>query len=237
MDMKIDPKKMGIRLIVSGAEPCSDNRGRALEKIYDCKFLSLLGQNEIGGMAPCEKNHLHIPSFALFTEIYHEDGTEAQPGERALSYVTPTWREAMPLLRYETGDKIIIDKEPCPCGLPLPTMKILGRKRTELFIGGKSYFPIELENILYQSHINGVWYQILIKEKGIKIICEHRDKQDYIHLSQEIRSNFESELKQQVVVEMVPQGTLYDFRQVRPGKPLSRIIDEKKGNKEIIEGA
>jgi hypothetical protein len=36
---------------------------------------------------------------------------------------------------------------------------------------------------------------------------------------------------------MVPHGTLYDYRQVRPGKPLSRVIDEKKGTKEIVEGA
>jgi phenylacetate-CoA ligase len=237
MDRGIDPKKVGIRLIVSGAEPCSDNRGKALERIYDAKFLSLLGQNEIGGMAPCEENKLHLPSFAMFTEIYHEDGTEAQPGERALSYVTPTWREAMPLLRYETGDKIIIDKDPCSCGLPLPTMQILGRRRTELFIGGKSYFPIELENILYRSFFNGVWYQFTIREGGISVTCEHRNKEDYSTLEEKIKSNLESVIKQNVEVKMVPHGTLYDYRQVRPGKPLSRVIDEKKGTKEIVEGA
>ena len=85
----------------------------------------------------------------------------------------------MPLLRYDTGDKIIINKEPCPCGLPLPTMKILGRKRTELFIGGKSFFPIELENILYETKLTGVWYQIKISEGLIEITCEHRNKKDY----------------------------------------------------------
>ncbi len=237
MDKGIDPKKAGIRLIVSGAEPCSDNRGLVLEEIFGAKFLSLLGQNEIGGMAPCKENALHLPSFAMFTEIYHEDGSEAQPGERALSVVTPTWREAMPLLRYETGDKIIINKEPCPCGLPLPTMKILGRKRTELFIGGKSFFPIELENILYETKLTGVWYQIKISEGLIEITAEHRNKKDYQKFEGEIKANFEAALKQDVAVHLVPSGSLYDFTQVRPGKPLSRIIDNIHGKSQIIEGA
>jgi phenylacetate-CoA ligase len=237
LDRGIDPKKIGIRLIVSGAEPCSDNRGLALGELFGAKFLSLLGQNEIGGMAPCSENALHLPSFAMFTEIYHEDGTEAQPGDRALSVVTPTWREAMPLLRYETGDKIIIEKEPCPCKLPLPTMKILGRSRTELSIRGRSYFPIELENILYKAKLDGVWYQIIIGEDKIRIRAEHRKKEDYPQLEETILSNFTSALKQDIDVELIPPGGLYDYNKIRPGKPLSRIVDETKGKSEIIEGA
>jgi phenylacetate-CoA ligase len=237
LDRGLDPKNVGIRLIVSGAEPCSDNRGAALGEVFDAKFLSLLGQNEIGGMAPCAENNLHLPNFAMFTEIYHEDGTEAEPGDRALSVVTPTWREAMPLLRYETGDKIIIEKDPCPCNLPLPTMKILGRKRTELFIGGKSFFPIELENVLYKAKLDGVWYQMIIRENEITIKAEHRKVEDYTRLKETIHSNFGSLLKMDINVEMVAPGSLYDYNKIRPGKPLSRVVDETQGRSEIIEGA
>ena len=148
MDKGIDPKQIGVKLIVSGAEPCADTRGKVLGDLFGARFLSLLGQNEIGGVIPCEMNVLHIPSFILFPEIYHDDGSEAKPGERANFIATPTWREAMPLLRYKTGDVIVLNDDPCQCGLPLPTMEILGRKRTELSINSKSYFPIELENIL-----------------------------------------------------------------------------------------
>jgi phenylacetate-CoA ligase len=237
MDQGFNPKKIGIKLIVSGAEPCADTRGKVLGDLYGAKFLSLLGQNEIGGAIPCEKNFLHIPSFVMFTELYHDDGTEAGPGERANSVVTPTWREAMPILRYETGDKIIIHKKPCECGFPLPTMEILGRKRTEVSIGKNKFFPIELENILYKTRLNGVWYQINLTEGGLLITAEHRNKNDYQRLEKEIKSNFEKRVKRKVEVSLVPPGSLYNYKEIRPGKPLSRVIDAVKGKKQIVEGA
>ena len=237
LDQGINPKKIGIKLIVSGAEPCADTRGKVLGELFGAKFLSLLGQNEIGGVIPCEKNVLHIPSFILFTEIYHDDGTEAQLGERANSIATPTWREAMPILRYETGDVITINKEPCECGLPLPTMDILGRKHTEVTIKGKSYFPIELENILYRSKLNGVWYQIKVFKDHLLITAEHRNKADYPKLEKEIKTNFENVVKVKTVVQLNPPGTMYNYREMRPGKPLSRVVDEVKGKSEVVEGA
>jgi phenylacetate-CoA ligase len=236
-DQGIDPKNIGIKLIVSGAEPCADSRGKVIGDMYGAKFLSLLGQNEIGAAIPCEHNVLHLPSFILFTELYHDDGTEAQPGERARSVVTPTWREAMPILRYETGDVIIVEKEPCPCGLPLPTMKILGRKRTEISIGKKKFFPIELEEILYKSNLDGVWYKISVMKDSVSIIAEHRKRKEYTGLVDEIKSNFEKTLKQRIEVMLVPPGSLYDYKEIRPGKPLSRVIDTSSGKTQIVEGA
>jgi len=237
LDQGINPKSIGIKLIVSGAEPCADNRGKVLGNLYGARFLSLLGQNEIGGVVPCEYNVLHIPSFIMFTEIYREDGSEAQPGERATSVVTPTWREAMPILRYETGDIIKIHRTPCKCGLPLPTMEILGRKRTEISIKSKKYFPIELENILYQSNLNGTWYQINVTKDHVQVTVEHRNKADYPQLEKQIKSNFENYLKQKAEIKLVPAGTLYNYREIRPGKPLSRVIDTVGGKAEVIEGA
>ncbi|UCE37990.1 MAG: phenylacetate--CoA ligase family protein [Thermoplasmata archaeon] len=237
MDQGVDPKSIGIKLIVSGAEPCANSRGKVLGDLYGAKFLSLLGQNEIGAAIPCENNVLHLPSFVMFTEIYHDDGTEAAPGERAKSVVTPTWREAMPILRYETGDVIIIEKDQCPCGLPLPTMKILGRKRTELSIGKKKFFPIELEEMLYKSKLNGVWYKIKVMKGRTQIIAEHRDRDQYPNLKNEIKSNFESVLKENVEVMLVPPGSLYNYSEIRPGKPLSRVVDAVSGKSEVVEGA
>lgn len=237
MDQGVDPKTIGIKLIVSGAEPCADTRGNVLGNLYGARFLSLLGQNEIGGVIPCENNILHIPSFVMFTELYREDGSEAHFDEKASSVVTPTWREAMPILRYETGDIIKINSQPCSCGLPLPTMEIFGRKQTEITIKSKKLFPIELENILFQSSLNGTWYQITINPDNIEIKAEHRDKVDYPKLEQEIKTNFEKMLNQRVNVTLVPSGTLYDYRNIRPGKPLSRVIDAVSGKSGVVEGA
>jgi phenylacetate-CoA ligase len=237
MDRGIDPKDVGIRLIISGAEPCSSRRAEVLGRLYNAKALSLLGQNEVGMAIPCEKNVLHLPSFVMFTEIYKDDGSEAKPGEMANSVVTPTWREAQPILRYETGDVIRILDRPCECGLPLPTMEILGRRTTRLNITGRGIFPIELEDILYRTDLNGTWYRIIVEKESIRIEAEHRGTEDREKIENEIASNFEKELRIDASVKLTAPGTLYDYRSVRPGKPLSRVIDNVSGRQQVIEGA
>jgi len=94
LDRGLRPEEVGVKYIMSGAEPCSENRARALGKVWGgARVFSLLGQNESGFLGvPCEEYMMHIPSFAMFTEIIHDDGTPAARGERALSVVTPTTR-------------------------------------------------------------------------------------------------------------------------------------------------
>jgi phenylacetate-CoA ligase len=208
-----------------------------LGDIYGAKVLSLLGQNEVGIAIPCEHNVLHLPNFAMFTEVYDEEGNEVENGVCGNSIVTPTWREAQPILRYVTGDVIRIRKDQCKCGLAIPTMEILGRKRTELDIGGRKIFPIEMEDILYRSPISGPWYQITVEADHMKVVVEHREKEQWKTLVDDIGSNFSRELKMDVRVEMVTPGKLYDYREMRPGKPLSRILDNVSGKDRIIEGA
>jgi len=237
LDRGIRPEELGVKFIMSGAEACSQNRARALGKVWGgAEVLSLLGQNESGFAGiPCEENLMHIPSFAMYTELVHEDGTEAARGERALSVVTPTMRQAMPMLRYVTGDYIEILKEPCACGLPLPAMRVLGRKGTDVGVCGRSSFPVELEDMLYEADLNGVWYQIKVGPDRLDITAEHRDEGDYSRLGAKIKASFEQKFPgARVGVRLVPSGTLYNYRELRVGKPISRVVAETaKG--EIIE--
>ena len=237
-DQGVDPKGLGIRLVVSGAEPCSPARAEALGRVYDAKVLSLLGQNEIGFPGiPCELNRMHLPQFLMFTELVHPDGTPAQPGERANTIVTPTAKRAQPLLRYVTGDTVVWDDQPCDCGLPLPTMEILGRAHTVIDTNGRTFFPIELEEALYKAaSLDGVWYQIRVRQDDVLVRAEHRDVKMYDELAASIEKDLSQFTGKKVRVEMLAPGTLYDYRQIRPGKPLSRVVDEVAGKGEVVEG-
>jgi phenylacetate-CoA ligase len=238
MDQGVDPSKLGIRLIVSGAEPCARSRADALGKLYDARVLSLLGQNEIGFPGiPCELNHMHVPSFMMFTELVHKDGSPARPGERAQTIVTPTFKRAQPLLRYVTGDTVIWRTDPCECGLPLPRMEILGRSHTTIPVDGHAVFPIELEEALYRAApLTGVWYQVRVRKDSVVVRAEHRDPKDWEALAASIEKGIGALTGRPVRAEMVTPGTLYDYRSIREGKPLSRVVDEVQGTKEIIEG-
>ncbi len=238
MDQGVDPKGLGIRLVVSGAEPCAPARAEALGRVYGAKVLSLLGQNEIGFPGiPCELNRMHVPQFMMYTELVHPDGSPAQPGERANTIVTPTFKRAQPLLRYVTGDTVVWDDQPCECGLTLPTMEILGRAHTAIDTNGRDIFPIELEEALYKAaSLDGVWYQIRMRQDDVLVRAEHRDVNVYDELAASIEKDLSQFTGKKVRVEMLAPGTLYDYRQIRPGKPLSRVVDEVAGKGEVVEG-
>jgi phenylacetate-CoA ligase len=238
LDKGIRPDQLGVRLIVSGAEPCSPARADALGKVWGAKVLSLLGQNEIGFPGiPCELNRMHVPQFMMFTELVHPDGSPARPGERANTIVTPTFKRAQPLLRYVTGDTVVWDAEPCPCGLPLPTMEILGRAHTVIETNGHRLFPIELEEALYKAaSLSGVWYQIRVRADDVLVRAEHRNEGEYDQLASSIEKGISEVTGKTVRVEMIAPGTLYDYTQIRPGKPLSRVVDEVAGKGEVVEG-
>jgi phenylacetate-CoA ligase len=238
LDQGVDPRTLGVRLLVSGAEPCSPARAEALGRVWDAKVLSLLGQNEIGFPGiPCELNRMHVPQFMMFTELVHPDGSPAAPGERANTIVTPTAKRAQPLLRYVTGDTVVWDDSPCECGLPLPTMEILGRAHTVIEANGKSFFPIELEEALYKAApLSGVWYQIRVRADGVLVRAEHRDASEHGDLAAKIEKDLAGFTGKPVRVEMLKPGTLYDYTQIRPGKPLSRVVDEVAGKGEVVEG-
>jgi phenylacetate-CoA ligase len=238
MDKGVDPSTLGIRLVVSGAEPCAPARAKALGRVYGAKVMSLLGQNEIGFPGiPCELNHMHVPQFMMFTELVHPDGSPARPGERANTIVTPTFKRAQPLLRYVTGDTVIWHAHPCECGLPLPRMEILGRAHTVIETNGRGIFPIELEEELYKAaSLDGVWYQIRVRAHDILVKAEHRDTSQHEELAARIEKHLTEFTGKPVRAEMIVPGTLYDYREIRPGKPLSRVVDEVAGKDEVVEG-
>jgi phenylacetate-coenzyme A ligase PaaK-like adenylate-forming protein len=61
---------------------------------------------------------------------------EAAPGTEG-EYVVTTLGEALPLVRYRTGDRIrIVGTEPCACGITHPRVRFLGRIRTPASASG-----------------------------------------------------------------------------------------------------
>ena len=60
--------------------------------------------------------------------------------------------EAMPLIRYRTGDCAALFREPCACGRATPRIgPILGRKNQKLKFKGASVFPSLLAAVLEQT--------------------------------------------------------------------------------------
>ena len=72
--------------------------------------------------------------------------------------------EAMPLIRYRTGDCAALFRAPCACGRPTPRLgPILGRKNQKLKFKGASVFPSTLAAVLEQT--NGVESFVIVARR------------------------------------------------------------------------
>ena len=93
---------------------------------------------------------LHVNEDHFLVETI--DGTTGQPvpdgtpGELVFSTVT---REALPLLRYRTGDIASLRHGTCVCGRTLVKMsKVTGRRDDMLVVRGVNVYPSEVERVL-----------------------------------------------------------------------------------------
>jgi len=102
--------------------------------------------------SPCrEENALHAHAEGVRLEILRADGTPCEPGEEGRVVLTSLHNFAMPLIRYEIGDRAVVGP-PCACGRTLPVIAAIpGRARDMLTLpDGQRRFPFYAHNTIMQ---------------------------------------------------------------------------------------
>ena len=128
--------------------------GRAIEAAWGAKVFSTYGVTELASsLCECEAGaggHLH--SELLHLEIVDDAGRPVPDGEPGEVVGTTFGVEAMPLIRYRTGDCAAMFHSPCACGRTTPRLgPIVGRKNQKLKFKGASLFPSMLQAVLEQA--------------------------------------------------------------------------------------
>lgn len=76
-------------------------------------------------------------------------------------------KEALPLMRYRTGDMTRLMYEPCRCGRTTARIENLsGRADDMLVIRGVNVFPTQIEEVLLKIEEIGPHYEILVERKN-----------------------------------------------------------------------
>ena len=116
--------------IISIAEPLAGEDRITIEAVYGCKVLCRYSSEEFGVLAhQCstgEKYHINEASYLV--EILHpREDRPVNRGETGRVVVTDLFSQAMPLIRYDTGDLAVFGEQ-CSCGLDTPVLdRIDGR--------------------------------------------------------------------------------------------------------------
>lgn len=166
--------RIRLRYGVFGAEPWSEALRAKLETAWGgIDACDIYGLSEVMGpgvAAECRegKGALHVFDDHFFPEIVDPATGEAvRPGESGELVLTTLTKEAMPVLRYRTGDITHFVDEPCPCGRPYRRIaRFSGRSDDMLVIRGVNVFPSEIEAVVLDDRELGSQYLILVDRRA-----------------------------------------------------------------------
>jgi phenylacetate-coenzyme A ligase PaaK-like adenylate-forming protein len=166
----------GLRLSAGlfGAEPWTDAMRARIEELLGLRALDIYGLSEVigpGVAAECltAADGLHVNEDHFLVEAVDPAGgqpvPDGTPGELVFSTVT---KEALPLLRYRTGDIAALRRGTCGCGRTLVKMsKVAGRRDDMLVIRGVNVYPSEVERVLLSHPAVAADYLLVVDEREI----------------------------------------------------------------------
>jgi len=242
--MGMDPKKTTIRIGILGAEPWTEGMRKKIEEEWDMIALDIYGLSEIigpGVAMECEgKDGLHIWADHFLPEVINPDtGETLEEGEEGELVLTTLTKEALPMIRYRTGDIVKINYSECPyCKRTMPRIsKIKGRIDDMLIIRGVNLFPSQIETVLTKIPEVSPYYQLVVSREKYLDKLEVRVEITEKAFSDEIKKLEELEKKIQRAIEGVI-GLSVSVKLVEPksiersmGK-AKRVIDLRKELKE-----
>lgn len=238
----LDPAKdLQIKIGLFGGEGMTEPMRNEMHKVWGDQFVCTqnYGMSELCGpgvAGECtELCGMHINEDWFIPEIINPKTEEVlPPGEKGELVVTCLGKEALPLVRYRTGDLTRLDYTPCKCGRTTVRMENLsGRADDMLVIRGVNVFPTQIEEVLLKIPEIGPHYEILVERKNrldvMTIIVELIDDRlldSYTKLSEleiRIKSNLKSMLGLATNIRLVAPHSLKRFE----GK-AKRVTDLRK---------
>ncbi|MDQ1683726.1 MAG: phenylacetate-CoA ligase [Frankiaceae bacterium] len=175
-----------LRAGIFGAEPWSEAMRAQIESSLPVKALDVYGLSEVigpGVATECieAQSGLHVNEDHFIVECVDPSSgapvADGQPGE--LVFTTPT-KEALPLLRYRSGDIASLTRGTCACGRTLVRMsKVLGRRDDMLVVRGVNVYPSEVESVLLAREGLAPHYQLVVDRRAaateLIVCCEASD--------------------------------------------------------------
>lgn len=175
----VDPGAISLRHAVLGAEPWTDGMRRQIDAALGVRCTNIYGLSEIiGPGVSCEcveaRDGSHVMEDHFYPEILDpESGEPVADGVEGVLVLTTLTKEALPLLRYWTGDITALERGECACGRTLVRMRLIkGRTDDMLIIRGVNVYPSQVESVLARVAELAPHYRLVVTRDGtLDAIC------------------------------------------------------------------
>ncbi|WP_027085922.1 phenylacetate--CoA ligase family protein [Cohnella panacarvi] len=185
------------RIILTG-EGCSYTFRRRLEQWWGCEASFFYGSTECGVVAvECEEHKgYHVAQGHVFMEVVDPDTGEPLGYDKTGEIVMTTLlREAMPMVRYRSGDIGYLTRSQCACGITMDVLHLRGRMENMIRLNGEDYSPFVLEQFLLEVPDVGMWYYFVIEDGKLTIEVEpFRTELNDKKLARKVRNHIEQSL-------------------------------------------
>ncbi len=145
-------------IIMTGGEYLSDSLRQRLADTFRCYVQTSYSCTEGGTVAcECAERHFHVNDDWLIVEPVDAAGNPVPDGVRSDKLLlTNLYNYTQPFLRYEVTDRVILHREPCPCGNPSPWLELEGRTDDVTVFAGEDrevrIAPLSVYAVLKEVH-------------------------------------------------------------------------------------
>ncbi len=218
-----------LKVGIFGAETFSDSMREKLENGLGIEAFDIYGMTETGGVGTtgmdCQFHcGIHVWEDQYIMEVLDPNTMKPVPdGETGELVFTSLNREAIPIIRFRTGDlSRVLSREKCECGRTHTRIdRIAGRIDDMLIVKGVNFFPKQIEQALME--IPGVrsHYQIIIEDvNGVKDVRVNVEAEEWV-------TGFTVEKHLKEVLGFSPKGDVF--------KPGTLPRQEGKAQRVIYE--
>ncbi len=253
-EMGIDPKRdfPSLKGISIAGESYPIPFARELEEFWDTRIHEFYGSTqggtifaftcEYGVARNGERGSMHLLDPYYYTEVIDPDTLRpVGPGEEGEAVVTILYREASPVVRFRTRDKVrYFPHSHCPCGRPYSIWEAgnVSRYDDMMKIKGTNVWPAMVDGVLFSySEMDEYAGRVWIDEQGRERVLIRLALKPSIPLSNEEKKRFVEKLGRELLkrtgvsmeLREVPRGELpiYEFKARRWNDERKKGLEKK----------
>lgn len=193
---------------IAGESTTHDANARAAAA-FGCPIRNAYAASEFLVMAfSCPYDWLHVNSDWAVLEAVDEDLRPTPRGEPSHTVLlTNLANRVQPIIRYDLGDSVLARRDACPCGSPLPAIRVVGRRDDILRLTGADgrivkIVPLAISGVIDETP--GVHRSQLLQTgpSTIRVRLERKPGVDEEKVWRDVAANLSAYLAQQRVANV-----------------------------------
>lgn len=170
----IDPASTPLELGLFGGEPWTEALRAEIDRALGIRAVNFYGLSEMCGPGVATecltaREGLHVGEDHFIVEVIDpRDESPLSPGVEGELVFTTLTKQALPLIRYRTGDLGAITEEPCRCGRTMARLTKLGGRRDDMVIvRGVNVYPSQVEHLLLSVEGVAPHWRLIVERPGL----------------------------------------------------------------------